>query len=53
MAKRPIDSLVVVQDAKRTKQDLVGYTLKDKALLEAVSTSLSTLVNNTTKPIIS
>lgn len=33
--KRPSNSLVAVQETKRTKNELVGYTNKDKALMDA------------------
>ncbi|XP_061389749.1 U5 small nuclear ribonucleoprotein 40 kDa protein [Musca vetustissima] len=35
MAKRPGSSLVLAQEPKKTKSDLVAYTNRDKALMEA------------------
>jgi len=35
--KRPNNSVVLAQEAKRSKSDLVAYTNRDKALLESVS----------------
>lgn len=37
MAKRPNTSLVLAQDPKKARNDLVAYTNRDKALMEAVS----------------
>lgn len=34
--KRPSDSLVLVQETKRSKNELATYTAKDKALALAV-----------------
>lgn len=34
--KRTSDSLVLVPEVKRTRQDVSAYTNKDKALLEVV-----------------
>lgn len=41
MAKRPGSSLVLAQEPKKTKSDLVAYTNRDKALMEAVSNARS------------
>lgn len=35
--KRPNTSVVLSQESKRSKSDLVAYTNRDKALLESVS----------------
>lgn len=34
--KRPNNSVVLAQDSKRSKNDIVAYTNRDKALLESV-----------------
>lgn len=39
--KRPNNSVVLAQDSKRSKNDIVAYTNRDKALLESVRTRLS------------
>lgn len=39
--KRPSDVLVAVQDVKRSRSELAEITNRDKALVEAVSSSLS------------
>lgn len=44
MAKRTSDSLVPVHELKRSKNELVAFSSRDKALLEAVSYPLK---NNT------
>lgn len=38
--KRPNTSVVLAQDSKRSKNDIVAYTNRDKALLESVSKRL-------------
>lgn len=35
--KRPNNSVVLSQEPKRSKNDIVAYTNRDKALLESVS----------------
>jgi len=35
--KRPNNSVILAQEAKRSKNDLMAYTNRDKALLESVS----------------
>lgn len=35
--KRPNNSVVLAQEPKRSKSDLIAYTNRDKALLESVS----------------
>lgn len=39
--KRPNNSVVLAQDSKRSKNDIVAYTNRDKALLESVRTRLT------------
>lgn len=38
--KRPSDALVAVPDVKRSRNELIAITNRDKALLEAVSVML-------------
>lgn len=40
MSKRPNTSLVLAQEPKRSRNDLMAYTNRDKALMEAVSRRL-------------
>ena len=41
MAKRAADSVVAVQDLKRSRNELVAITSRDKALLESVRQATS------------
>lgn len=41
MAKRAADSIVAIQDLKRSRNELVGVTMRDKALLESVRDTIN------------
>lgn len=46
MAKRAADSIVAIQDLKRSRNELVAITSRDKALLETVRYTKHSVIFN-------